>query len=110
MGGGPAGRVVGRTGGIGMDAGRTAAEPGGKKAASWSEMTRPSGVMRIVMAPGGMRPAATCSARSLVRRALVSSKVSVLVVGRGGVRAAGVALVMAAALMSVSGGGFQGGA
>src|SRR2546421_124371 len=40
----------------------------------------------------------------VVRRGLVSSRVSVLVVGSGGVRAAGVALVMAAELMSVSGG------
>ena len=82
----------------GCDAARTSAEPEGKKPASWSEMTRPSGVMRMVMPPGGMRPAATCWARSLVRRALVSSSVSVLVVGSGGVRAAGGALVIAAAL------------
>ena len=59
---------------MGMDAARTSAEPEGKKPASCSEMTRPSGVMRMVMPPGGMWPAATCSARSLVRRALVCSE------------------------------------
>ncbi len=64
-------------------------------------------MMRIVTLPGGMRPAETCSASSLVRCALVSSRVSVLVVGSGGVSAAGVVLAIVAALWSVSGGVFE---
>ena len=104
---GPAGRVVARMEIMGIDAGRTSAEPEGKKPASWSEMTRPSGVMRIAMPPGGMPPAATCWAMSLRRRASVSSKVSLLAEESGRTIGEGTELVMAEALMSVSGGVFE---
>ena len=70
---GPAGKVAASMESTGMDVARTCADPEGKKPASCSEMTKPSGVMRMVMLPGRMRPEDTCSARNFERRFSVAS-------------------------------------
>ena len=45
---------------IDMEASRSSAEPDAKKPISLREMTRPSGVIRVVALPGGMPPPFVC--------------------------------------------------